>query len=90
MSSILKKMNRKRGKKRLRPGTNTRGNKPGRAAKLRHAQGPGLRFLTKNHDLKHADPDCRICHGTGTKQTAYVQDGKTRLLACSCVPVVER
>jgi hypothetical protein len=91
MSSILKKMARGKHGKRKRSGTNTRGRKiaAGGAGRRRNVQGPGYQFVTKQHDLERADPECRTCHGTGTKPTAYVQDGKARLLACSCVPMKE-
>jgi hypothetical protein len=87
MSSALRSM-QKRLSKKLRRGLNTKGEEKGSAQMPRKQHGgEGLQWLTKNHAVRHADKDCRKCHGTGVVQTAYVKDGKAKRLACSCVPV---
>jgi hypothetical protein len=89
-SSIRRLQKQKSNRKRTR--LNSRGKQPGPAqtpasGRYRGYHAPKLRWLTDKHDLAKVDKDCRECHGTGVVQSAYVDKGKSKPLACACVPM---
>jgi len=90
MTSAIRKIELKNAK---RNGLNSKGKTPGPAQTPPARSGNGgrgLRMLSKSHDLKSADKECRNCHGKGAIDTQYAQGGKSRQLACSCVSLVSK